>query len=72
MKYLLKALKYFGYAFLSILFALQMISFFISPDLIRGSILLVVGMYFANKWQKKNRPQEEIFNDEKKEKTITD
>jgi L-lactate permease len=72
MKYLLKALKYIGYAILSILLALQVISFVSSPDFIRGFILLVAGMYFANKWQKKNRPQEEIFIDEKKEKANAD
>jgi L-lactate permease len=72
MKYILMALKYIGYAILSILLALQVISFVSSPDFIRGFILLVAGMYFANKWQKKNRPQEEIFIDEKKEKANAD
>ena len=72
MKYILKPLKYIGYAILSILLALQVISFVSSPDFIRGFILLVAGMYFANKWQKKNRHQEKLFLDEKKEKATTD
>lgn len=71
MEHILNALKYGGYAILSLLLALQIISFINSPDFIRGFILLVVGIHFANKWQKKNRPQEEIFTDEKKEKGNT-
>ncbi len=59
MKYVWLGLKILCYSFLAILLVLQFLAFLGSSNtkdfLIRGSILLVVGLYFAIKWQKKNR-----------------
>lgn len=67
MKYVWLALKVIGYSFLAILLVLQIIAFGASNTtkdfIIRGSILLVVGLYFAIKWQKRNKPKDTSVED---------
>lgn len=69
MKYLKIAIKYCVYACLLLLLLFQIIAFLTSSNLkeyfFRGGILFVVGMYFAIKWQKKNRKIEEITEEDK-------
>jgi len=67
MKYIWLALKFIGYSFLAILLVLQIISFGASSTtkdfIFRGSILFVVGLYFAIKWQRKNKPKDTAIED---------
>jgi len=67
MKYVWLGLKVIGYSFLAILLVLQIIAFGASSTtkdfIIRGSILLVVGLYFAIKWQKRNKPKDTAIQD---------
>ena len=74
MKYIGLIIKYFVYACLLLLLLFQIIAFLTSSNLkeyfFRGGILFVVGMYFAIKWQKKNRIKEEETVEEKKETGI--
>jgi hypothetical protein len=69
MKYLKIAIKYCVYACLLLLLLFQIIAFLTSSNLkeyfFRGGILFVIGMYFAIKWQKKNRKIEEITKEDK-------
>ncbi len=67
MKYVWLGLKVIGYSFLAILLVIQIIAFGASSTtkdfIIRGLILLVVGLYFAIKWQKRNRAKDTAIQD---------
>lgn len=67
MKYVWLLLKIVGYLILAFLLFAQIIAFASSSNLnellIRGSILLAVGLFFAIKWQKSRKPKDESTQD---------
>jgi uncharacterized membrane protein len=67
MKYVWIALKVIGYSVLAILLLFQIIGLLASSSIMefigRGSILLVVGLFFAIKWQRRNKPKDTATQD---------
>ncbi len=67
MNYFWVFLKFVGYAILAFFLFVQIIAFGASTNtqefLIRGSILLVVGLYLAIKWQRRNKLSDESHDE---------